>query len=565
MHRIEVLEQSGKARLLAALLLNACFLVFTVLIVRIGFESNDDLALAAYVDGQMAVSTAHVPYLNIVLGALLKGIYDLLGRGAAWHTFGQYALLFVSFTAMGCVFNKRLGILLGSLVSLVLLLFCGADAYAIINYTKTAAVCTVAGMLLLAQSVGERGGRGAPILGVLLCLFGFMLRKMEFLPCFAILGALVLHRLCELPGGSPGEKGKAFLRLAAPFALVLLLAAGLWRIDAAAWSTERWAPYARFDAIRVAYSDYGRPAYDKMPGEYEALGLSETDVKLLYDSNYFDPEVFSGEVLAAVTEARDRVFPAPSAGECLGLFLDKALGVFFLRPPIYGLLLMAMLWLVGGRRAPRDWLALLFGLGVFGLAYLYLIYRGRYGIDRVDLGLLLSVTAVLAWLLDRGRLSGEKTFCTLALVLAIGTSYFAVRGYYRTTDTEDFSGERAAVEQLLADQEHVYLAKLDTVCDRIYSPFEPAAAGYWDRIVLLGGFDCNHPSIMDNLARYGVKNPYRDCIGNDRVYLIEDDIELTLRYLREHYDPQAAAELVEPLSSETGLAVYRILKGGGGT
>ena len=69
---------------------------------------------------------------------------------------------------------------------------------------------------------------------------------------------------------------------------------------------------------------------------------------------------------------------------------------------------------------------------------------------------------------------------------------------------------------------------------------------------------------MDNLARYGVKNPYRDCIGNDRVYLIEDDIELTLRYLREHYDPQAAAELVEPLSSETGLAVYRILKGGGG-
>ena len=86
MHRIEVLEQSGKARLLAALLLNACFLVFTVLIVRIGFESNDDLALAAYVDGQMAVSTAHVPYLNIVLGALLKGIYDLLGRAAAWHT-----------------------------------------------------------------------------------------------------------------------------------------------------------------------------------------------------------------------------------------------------------------------------------------------------------------------------------------------------------------------------------------------------------------------------------------------------------------------------------------------
>ena len=563
MHRIEVLEQSGKARLLAALLLNALFLFFTVLIVRIGFESNDDLALAAYVDGQMAVSTAHVPYLNIVLGALLKGIYDVLGRGAAWHTFGQYTLLFVSFTAMGCVFNKRLGILHGCLVTLVLLLFGGADAYAIINYTKTAAVCTVSGVLLLAQAQEDGGGRAARILGIVLCLFGFMLRKMEFLPCFAVMAALVLHRLCALPGGSMGERAKALLCLAAPFALVLALAACLWAVDEAAWSTERWEPYHRFDAIRVAYSDYGRPAWEEMPEEYEALGLSETDVKMLYESNYFDPEVFSGEVLAAVTEARDRVFPAPSAGECLGLFLDKALRTFFLRPPIYGLLLMLALWLACGRRGLRDWAALLFGAGVFLLAELYLIYRGRYGIDRVDLGLLLAVTVLLAWLLDRGRLAGERVFCTLFLLLAIGTSFFAVRGYYRTSDTEDFSEQRAAVERLLADTEHVYLAKCDTVCDRIYSPFEPAGAGYWDRIVLLGGFDCNHPSILDNLALYGVENPYRDCIGNEKVRLIEDDVALTLAYLREHYDPGAEAELVEPLSSETGLSIYRIVKGGG--
>ena len=108
----------------------------------------------------------------------------------------------------------------------------------------------------------------------------------------------------------------------------------------------------------------------------------------------------------------------------------------------------------------------------------------------------------------------------------------------------------------------MYLAKLDTVSDRLYSPFETAPKGYWDRIVLLGGFDCGHPTIMDNLRLYGVENPYRDCIGNERVYLIEDDIELTLRYLREHYDPGAEAERVEPLSTQTGLQIYRIRKGG---
>jgi hypothetical protein len=57
-----------------------------------------------------------------------------------------------------------------------------------------------------------------------------------------------------------------------------------------------------------------------------------------------------------------------------------------------------------------------------------------------------------------------------------------------------------------------------------------------------------------------VENPYRDCVGNSGVYLIEDNVDLTLQYIHEHYDPEAAAELVEPLSMETGLDIYRILK-----
>ena len=65
---------------------------------------------------------------------------------------------------------------------------------------------------------------------------------------------------------------------------------------------------------------------------------------------------------------------------------------------------------------------------------------------------------------------------------------------------------------------------------------------------------------MNNLALYGVENPYRDCVGNGKVYLIEDNIDLTLQYIHEHYDPNARAGLVEPLSSETGMDIYRILK-----
>ena len=563
MHRIDRLNGSAGARLFAALLLNALFFLLTVLLVRVGFESNDDLTLAAFVDGQMAVPTAHIPYLNIVIAALLKGVYRVLGQGAPWHTLGQYALLFAGFTALGAVLNARLGVLRGSLVTLALLLFFGMDALTLINYTKTAAVCTVCGMVLTVHAA-ENGGKRAPLLcGGALCLFGFLLRDREFLPCFAITAALCLRRLWTILSEKDAEKkGRSLMRFCLPFAAVVLLAAGLWGVNRAAWAKEPWASYARFDAVRVAYSDYGRPAWDEMPEEYAALGLSESDVRLLYEGNYFDPEAFSGEVMQAITDARDLKFPARSWGECLGVFLDKCIPGFFLNYGIYGLLLLLALWLCGGKHELRDFVALAFAGLVFLAAYLYLIRRGRFLVDRVDMGLLFSLAAVCAYLLDRKRLEAERPLSALLLLLALGTCFFLTRPSLRSTPAEDFSGERAAVETLLQDTEHVYLAKLDTVSDRIYSPFEPAAKGCWDRIVLLGGFDCGHPTIMDNLRLYGVENPYRDCIGNDRVYLIEDDIELTLRFLREHYDPGAEAERVEPLSTQTGLQIYRIRKGG---
>ena len=562
MHRIKRPDRSTGARLSAALLLNALFFLMTVLLVRVGFESNDDLALAAFVDGQTAVPTAHIPYLNIVIAALLKGIYRIFGQGAPWHTLGQYALLFVSFSALGTVLNTRLGILRGSLVTLVLLLFFGLDTLTLINYTKTAAVCTVCGMLLTAHAV-ENGGMRVPLLcGTALCLFGFMLRDREFLPCFAIMAALCLRRFWTLLTERGAGKGGRLMRCCLPFALIVVLAAGLYGVNEAAWSKEPWASYHRFDAVRVAYSDYGRPAYGEMPEEYDALGLSETDVRFLYEGNYFDPEVFSGETMQAISEARDARFPAPSWGECLGLFLDRCIPGFFLNYGIYGLLLLLALWLCGGKHEFRDFLALGFAALVFLAAYLYLIRRGRYLIDRVDMGLLFSLAAVCAYLLDRERLAAERFLSAMLLLLALGTSFFLARPSFRSAQEEDFSAERAAVETLLRDREHVYLAKLDTVSDRIYSPLEPAAKGYWDRIVLLGGYDILHPTIMDNLRLYGVENPYRDCIGNERVYLIEDDVDLTLRYLHEHYDPGAEAELVEPLSTQTGLQIYRILKGG---
>ena len=556
-------ERTGGASFRAAVILNAVFLILTVVIVRVGFESNDDPTLAAFVDGQMAQSTAYIPYINIVLGAALKAVYNILGRDTSWHTFCQYALLFAGFTALSFVICERLGTSRGVAVSVVLLLFFGVDVYCMINYTKTAAVCTVGGTALLLYAF-EREGRHrfAFFFGVLLAVLGFAVRDMEFLPCFGLMAVLCLRPLWNILAAknSAGEKLRSIVRLAMPFVLVAVLSAGLYAVNEWAWSKEPWSVYHNFDKVRVAYSDYGRPAYESMPEVYDALGFSEADVQLLYEGNYFDPEVFTAEKMKLISEARDTLFPRPTAGECVGLLLNKAIPGFFTNLAIYGFLLILALWIAAGEHSLRDWVCLTCEGAVFAAAYLYLIWRGRYLVDRVDVGLFLAAAAVIALMLDKEKLRRERMLTLLTLLLALGTSWYLMRDSFRTTQTENDPATLAAYERILQDEKHVYLAKLDTTADGLWSPFEPYAKGYWDRIVLLGGFDCLHPTIMENLAQYGVKNPYRDCVGNSKVYLIEDNIDLTLQYIREHYDPKAKARLVEPLSTETGLSIYRILK-----
>lgn len=551
-------------RFLAALALNLGFLLLTLLIVNIGFEANDDLTLAAFVDGQMARTSIYIPYINIALACLMKGIYTLLGQGIAWHTIGQFVLMLAGFVSISWVLFGRVGYKRGTAVSLIMLLFFGVDVYACISYTKTAAVCTVGGMLLLIYAMEDipKEERKLPVvLGVILCVFGFMLRPMEFLPCFGLTAVLCLRWLWNLlftDKAAAKEKLRKLITYAAPFVLVLAISGGLWAVNELAWSRQPWKDYHEFDAVRVAYSDYGRPEYREMPEEYDALGISETAAELLYGGNYFDPDAFGKDTMQSISDAREAKFPAKSIGECLGVLLDKCVGGFFIHLPVYACVLVLLLWFAAGSHQLRDWLTLIGTLGLFALLYIYLIYRGRYLVDRVDAGLFLALTAAAAFMLEKKKLCRERLLTALCLLLAVFTSCYMTRSNFRANRTVDRTEAKAAVNALLADSEHIYLAKLDTVDDTVYSPFEPAGKGYWDRIILLGGWDCNHPAIMANLALYGVENPYRDIVNNERVYIIDDDIDLTLSHIRERYCATAGAELAADISVKTGLDIYKI-------
>ena len=59
------------------------------------------------------------------------------------------------------------------------------------------------------------------------------------------------------------------------------------------------------------------------------------------------------------------------------------------------------------------------------------------------------------------------------------------------------------------------------------------------------------------LKKYDVTNPYRDCIDNEKVYIIDNDINLTINYIREYYDMKATAVDAGMFDDENRM--YRIV------
>ena len=69
------------------------------------------------------------------------------------------------------------------------------------------------------------------------------------------------------------------------------------------------------------------------------------------------------------------------------------------------------------------------------------------------------------------------------------------------------------------------------------------AVGYYDNFLYLGGVTTNFPETNSILKKKGYSNPLKSLV-EENVYLIDNNgIDLKVNFLREHYYPNARAEL----------------------
>ena len=562
-------HKNGRLRLLAAFLVNAGLLLVLLCCFTPRFETNDDVLMSKFVDGQMGEKSAYIPFINIVLGYFLKLLYTIGGEGLNWYSISMYSLMLAAFTAMTWVLLMRFRPLGAWSMAAVILLTVGLNSYLYPCFSKTCAVAAAGGLCLMLYAMGdglEKPKRLPLMLGLAMAVLGYLWRVEEFFGVAVLLAPVGLVVLLELlqktRDEKPGQRLGRVWRYVRPFLLLLLLVLLLFGLDRFLWTRGDFAYFTEYSDTRSILVDYSTlPDYEQMQPVYDSLDMNENAVYFLKNWSFYDTEKFSLEKIKAVLAARDSVVPDPSPGECLGVFLDKAIPGMAGTLAGLGFALMLMLWLACGRHRWQDWLGLGLSFGFFGLIYLLMIYQNRYLANRMDMGLLLALMLTMSFLMDDRKLMEDKLFCALLIALALAAGLYTNRNVCKCSDqydVEDKSAKKAAIEQILADEEHLYLCKVWSIDHELYTPLETAPAGFADRIVLLGGWSLYHPSIEHVLEAYDIQNPYPDMIGNAQVRLIDNDVERTLAYLRAYYDPDAQAEPVEPLSTETGLKVYRI-------
>lgn len=555
-------------RLAAALLLNVLFLLLMLSCFTPRFETNDEVLMSKFVDGQMAEKSAYIPFINIVLGFFLKLEYSLLGESLNWYSISQYALMFCGFTAMTWVLLRRFRPLAAMGMTAVILMTVGVNSYLYPAFSKVSAVAAAGGLsLMLYAGEKEQGKARTMILGFVMAVLGYLWRFEEFFGVAALLAPVGLTAMMGILEKSKGELLKLRMRktfaYARPFLLLLVMVLLLFGFDRFMWTRGDYAYFTRYNDTRSMLVDYGElPDYEQMQEVYDALDMDENAVYFLKNWNFYDTEKFPLEQMEAVLAARDSWMSQKSPGECLGVFLDEAVPGLAKTLAFFAPALMLMLWLSCGGRSLRHWLGLLLSLGFFGIIYLLMIYQNRYLANRMDMGLLLALALVMSFMMDGEKLKRDVLLCCILAALAAFTGLYMNKNvclYSGQYAVEDKSSQKAAVELLLEDEEHLYLCKVWSIDHEIYGPLETAPAGFADKIVLLGGWSLYHPSIEHVLEKWGIENPYPDMIDDPQVLLIDKDIERTVEYLQKYYEPSARAEKLEQLSADTGLEIYRIV------
>ena len=525
-------------------------------VMRPSFETNDDIVFAELGSGLRGVKDAHLVFQNYGLGMIYRLLYGVTGR-LPWYTIVQYMILFAAFTVVTYVLISRLGEISGLCLFVILACGFGYEGYIHLQFTKTAGIAAAAAVFFLLYLLEqEKYSLWGIAGGILLAVIAYMYREDQFWASCGLMAGAGLLFLFDLRK----YRNKKLRRLGIcvlTFGVLLLSVFGVDRWDSSKYRSAEWKEYQEFNQLRSELLDYGFPDYDSNQEIYEELGISREAYELYKSWNFNDTEKFDTEVMKKLVDLKQkRLLTIRTVTAFIRRFPSDLLRM----PMFYFFAVFALLWILCGKKDVCSVISVLAECLLLVAVYFYLYYQGRYMVNRVDVGLWFSACLVMLWIFSSGEVRHMNTKVSVLLcMICVALGQFMMYTDWRLATSsipEARVSQRAVLETIGTDKEHTYLAKSGMLSEIVcYGPFDRMPENLLDNVYWFGGWECRTPGYTRAMEVHGIINPYRDVVNNENIYLVDDNIDLTLKYIRKYYAENAEAVFVKTIGN---VDVYQI-------
>lgn len=529
------------------LLLHIAAVGYAVTFLHPYYGSNDEFTLAAIASGAYGSYTQYFIYLHSAFGWILKCFY-MLFPSVNCYTIVMYGLIFLSLSAIGCIWITRWK-KIGAVMAVMLVLAGLSPLYVELQYTKTAAVVTAAGYVLLfigGQKAEKWKKAFVQALGILLLLLGSWIRFQSFGMVSILAFGFWLARAVRV------LKTREWKQFLVCDCLPCIIAFSCVFGSIAAENVLVYTPgsqeehYREYDKARQRLLDYGVPGWDDYQAEYEALGLTRTDVINLEKWLIADYDRYTADTFNAIVAFRqDRPFQWEYLLDYLRILIMKPL--FLLGA--FGWLL----WFAASFRKKKDlpeYVEVFWpGIALLGV-YLYFIKIYRVLPIVVTACLLMFVIFIWSAVQERifeqweDQLEGKR-FAAAGMAGVILTAGLGVNMLIRPLGQPSLqqSEESVAFRNLydtITNNKNVFYAfdpVSNTGVELGYSIFEKLPDDYLTNIFTLGGWETESPQIVDNLEKYDCRSLLTGLYTSDQAVLISDTmLEHIMLHLQDIYD-----------------------------
>lgn len=547
----------------------------------------DDYEMTQTLYGACSGNYSHVLlWANILWGYVIEGLLKIFPM-VSWYYVTQYIGMFVAFVVVTYVLLKQRVFDDNGYLIFFPLFIIAYEFYIRITFTKTAGLMIAAGIVLLLYLIDTECKRVVPYVGgVVLVLLGNIFRSgVLLMNLFISLSVFIIYVLRKVKNKKLDDvvTWRALKGVPLFVCLVLLMVVasqGLDKLNYRLVSQQKgWEEYFEYNSARSSIIDYPLPDYETFKEQYEELDVSENDLKMWVDLVLLtNPKTLTPErmreirAISNVKIERNIIQSTIQANKELGKYLCKNNIVFFA-------FLMSLLLLVkcqGKRGACDGMLITLFCLS----SYYYLFWRGRTG-HHVDVTIFMMGTFLTLYYCYNREKQQQKQLqikkwrwygvIVLLNIIAVIACYnlVATSSYYGNT-FEDVESQKERYQEnynLLKmfsdDREHLYIMRsreANTIMPCFTVP-QMIEKGFYHNIYRM--FQYASPEMRTPLTEFNIPDddPMSVITNDERIYYCssvedEEQIDIIVTYLREHFDENARAYIAKKID---GVTLYQFV------